>query len=150
VPCEVVPGISAAMAAAASVGAPLTHRGLAQAVTFITGHPARDGSLDLDWRGLARPNQTLAVYMGLSRAAEISAALIGAGRAPATPVVIVENASRPEERRALSTLGALPVAAQAFLGPVMLLIGEAAGLALPQDAQSFAKNAEPRHGEAGL
>ncbi|MEI6395971.1 MAG: SAM-dependent methyltransferase, partial [Verrucomicrobiota bacterium] len=105
------------------------------------GHPAKDGSLDLDWSALARPNQTVAVYMGLSSAAEISAQLIGAGRASATPVVIVENASRTEERRVLSTLGALPMAALAFAGPVMLLIGETAGLALPQDVRSFAGNA---------
>lgn len=149
VPCEVVPGISAAMAAAASVGAPLTHRGLAQAVTFVTGHPAKDGSLDLDWSALARPNQTVAIYMGLSSAAEISARLIGAGRAPVTPVVIVENASRTDERRALSTLGALPAAAQTFSGPVMLLIGEAAGLALPQTARSFADGPWSRQAEAG-
>eukprot|EP01037_Dinobryon_pediforme_P018163 gene18163-18409_t len=141
VPCHVVPGVSAAMAASASVGAPLTHRGLAQAVTFVTGHPARDGSLDLDWSALARANQTVAIYMGLSSAPEISARLIGAGREAGTPVVIVENASRAEERRALSTLGALPAAAQAFSGPVMLLIGETAGLALLQDVRSFAGNA---------
>jgi len=140
VPCDVVPGISAAMAASASVGAPLTHRGLAQAVTFVTGHPAKDGSLDLDWSALARANQTVAIYMGLSSAPEISARLIAAGRAAGTPVVIVENASRAEERRALSTLGALPVAAQSFSGPVMLLIGETAGLALLQDVRSFAGN----------
>ncbi len=149
VPCEVVPGISAAMAASAAVGAPLTHRGLAQAVTFVTGHPARNGSLDLDWSALARPNQTVAIYMGLSSASEISARLIGAGRAAATPVVIVENASRPEQRRALSTLGALPAAAQTFTGPVMLLIGETAGLALPQDVRSFAGNVDSRRVEVG-
>ena len=148
VPCEVVPGISAAMAASAAVGAPLTHRGLAQAVTFVTGHPARNGSLDLDWSALARPNQTVAIYMGLSSASEISARLIGAGRAAATPVVIVENASRPEQRRALSTLGALPAAAQTFTGPVML-IGETAGLALPQDVRSFAGNVDSRRVEVG-
>jgi len=149
VPCEVVPGISAAMAAAASVGAPLTHRGLAQAVTFITGHPAKDGSLDLDWRALARPNQTVAIYMGLSSAAQMSAALIGAGRAPATPVVIVENTSRAGERRALSTLGGLPVAAQAFSGPVILLIGETAGLALPQAVQDLVSVQDTGKLEAG-
>ena len=149
VPCEVVPGISAAMAASAAVGAPLTHRGLAQAVTFVTGHPARNGSLDLDWSALARPNQTVAIYMGLSSASEISARLIGAGRAAATPVVIVENASRPEQRRALSTLGALPAAAQTFTGPVRLLIGETAGLALPQDVRSFAGNVDSRRVEVG-
>ena len=107
-------------------------------MTFVTGHPAKDGTLDLDWTALARPNQTVAIYMGLSSAPEISARLIAAGRAAGTPVAIVENASRAEERRALSTVGALPAASQAFTGPVMLLIGETAGLALLQDVRSFA------------
>ena len=134
VTCEVVPGVSAALAAAASTGSPLTHRGLAQAVTFVTGHAAvgEDGSPgepDLDWLALANPNQTVVVYMGLSAAATIAARLTAAGRAPATPVLIVEHASRAEERRALCTLATLKDAAQAFTGPAVLVIGEVAALA---------------------
>ena len=133
VACEVVPGVSAALAAAASAGAPLTHRGLAQAVTFVTGHAALDdgepGEPDLDWAALAKANQTVVVYMGLSTAPAIAARLTAAGRAPATPVLIVENASRSDERRALCTLATLPLAAQAFTGPAVLVIGEVAALA---------------------
>ena len=133
VPCEVVPGISAALAAAAGAGAPLTHRGLAQAVTLVTGHaaPDEDGECepDLDWAALARPNQTVAVYMGLSAAPSIAARLLAAGRDAATPVLIVEAASQLGERRVLTTLAGLSGASQGFTGPAVLLIGETAALA---------------------
>ena len=68
VPCHVVPGVSAGLAAGASAGTPLTHRGLAQAVTFVTGHAATGQTPDLDWPALAKANQTVVVYMGLSTA----------------------------------------------------------------------------------
>ena len=134
VPCEVTPGITAAQAAAAAAGAPLTHRGLAQAVTLVTGHAAPgedDGTAepDLDWAALARPNQTAAVYMGLAAAPVIAARLLAAGRAPSTPALIVENASRPEERIVPTTLAGLAQAAAELAGPAVLLIGEAAALA---------------------
>ena len=136
VACEVVPGISAAMAAAAGAGAPLTHRGAAQAVTIVTGH-AQDGKVpDLDWSSLAKANHTLVVYMGLSTAGEIAAQLILAGRAAATPVLIVENASLPQERRVATILADLGAAAQSLTGPAVLLIGEAMALALSQDTEA--------------
>lgn len=129
VECHVVPGVTAALAAAAGAGAPLTHRGSAQAVTFVTGHSAQGGEPDLDWQALARPNQTVVVYMGLSAAAPIAARLIGAGRAGSTPVLIVENASRPDERRIATTLASLPEAASQLAGPALLMVGEAMALA---------------------
>ncbi len=133
--CEVVPGISAALAAAASAGAPLTHRGAAQAVTIVTGH-AQDGKVpDLDWTSLARANQTLVVYMGLSTAGQIAAQLILAGRSPTTPVLIVENASLPQERRIATHLADLGVAATLLKGAAVLLIGEAMALALSHSAE---------------
>ena len=81
VDCHVVPGVTAALAAGANAGAPLTHRGSAQAVTFVTGHAAKGAAPDLDWASLARPNQTVVIYMGLSTAAGIADSLIAAGRA---------------------------------------------------------------------
>jgi uroporphyrin-III C-methyltransferase len=134
VECEVVPGVSAALAAAAGAGAPLTHRGLAQAVTFVTGHAAPAdgegwGEPDLDWARLAQPNHTLVVYMGLSTAPVVAARLAAAGRAPSTPVLVVENASRPDERRAVATLAGLAEAGASFSGPTILIIGEVAALA---------------------
>lgn len=127
--CEVVPGISAALSASAGAGAPLTHRGLAQAVTFVTGHAQNGGEPDLDWTALAAVNHTVVVYMGLSTAPMIAARLIAAGRAASTPVAIVEHASQATERRAVTTLAELPTAVSGFDGPAILIIGEVAALA---------------------
>jgi uroporphyrin-III C-methyltransferase len=132
--CEVIPGVTAALAASAGAGAPLTHRGLAQAVTFVTGHAApRDGQEwgqpDLDWTMLARANHTVVVYMGLSTAPSIAARLIAAGRGAGTPVLVVEHASLPHERQVLTTLGSLGEAATGLSGPAILVIGEVAALA---------------------
>ncbi|THD78247.1 MAG: uroporphyrinogen-III C-methyltransferase [Phenylobacterium sp.] len=129
VACHVVPGVTAALAAGASAGAPLTHRGAAQSVTFVTGHAAKGGEPDLDWPALARPNQTVVIYMGLSMAAPIAARLMAAGRAGSTPALIVENASRADERRIVTTLGGLAEAAAALAGPALLIVGEAMALA---------------------
>lgn len=134
---EVVPGVTAALAAAAGAGVPLTHRGLAQAVTFVTGHAAvKDGENgqsigepDLDWAVLSRPNHTVVVYMGVTTAAMLADRLVAAGRGASTPVLIVENASRPDERRVLTRLAELPKAAAGLDGPALLVIGEVAALA---------------------
>ena len=129
VEAHVVPGVSAALAAAAGAGAPLTHRGLAQAVTFVTGHAASGAEPDLDWAALAKANHTVAIYMGLSTAPKIAERLIAAGRAGATPALIVENASLPSEQRRLTTLAGLGEAAAGLDGPALLIVGEVAGLA---------------------
>jgi uroporphyrin-III C-methyltransferase len=129
VEAHVVPGVTAALAAAAGAGVALTHRGLAQAAVFVTGHAARGGEPDLDWAALANPNQTVVVYMGLSTAPAIAARLIGAGRAASTPALIVENASLADERRLLTTLGGLGEASQGLDGPALLVIGEVAAMA---------------------
>lgn len=129
VEAHVVPGVTAALAAAAGAGAPLTHRGLAQAVTFVTGHAAVGGEPDLDWVSLARTNHTVAIYMGLSTASKIAERLVAAGRAASTPVVVVENASLPHERRILATLGGLGEAVRDLDGPALLVVGEVAALA---------------------
>jgi len=124
VEARVVPGVTAALA----VGLPLTHRGLAQAVTFVTGHAAAGAEPDLDWEALAKANQTVVIYMGLSTAPAIAARLIGAGRAGSTPVLVVENASQPDERRVSSTLSGLGEAVKALDGPALLVVGEVAAL----------------------
>jgi uroporphyrin-III C-methyltransferase len=127
--CDVIPGVTAALAAAASAGAPLTHRGAAQAVTFVTGHARSGEDPDLDWVALARPNQTVVIYMGLASAASIAGRLIGAGRSGSTPALVVENASLPGERRVPTTLGELAAAVAGLDGPALLMIGEAMALA---------------------
>jgi uroporphyrin-III C-methyltransferase len=126
---HVVPGVTAAFAAAAGAGAPLTHRGLAQAVTFVTGHAAKDAEPDLDWASLGRGNQTVVIYMGVSTAPTIAARLIEAGRAASTPVLVTENASLADERRIVTTLGDLPVAVEGLDGPAILIVGEVASMA---------------------
>ncbi len=136
VDCHVIPGVTAALAAGASAGAPLTHRGSAQAVTFVTGHAKEGGEPDLDWESLARANQTVVIYMGVSMAAPIAGRLIGAGRDGATPALVVENASRADERRILTTLAGLPEAAAALSGPALLIVGEAMALAQAGEAEA--------------
>jgi uroporphyrin-III C-methyltransferase/precorrin-2 dehydrogenase/sirohydrochlorin ferrochelatase len=128
---EVVPGISAALGVAAATQIPLTHRDAAQAVTFVTGHAALGKEPDLDWVALARPNQTVVVFMGVGTADVIAARLIAAGRDPATPVAIVENGTRENEVRAFAALGNVTEAIQAagIQGPALLVIGEVVALA---------------------
>jgi uroporphyrin-III C-methyltransferase len=131
---HVVPGVTAALAAAAGAGVPLTHRGLAQAVTFVTGHAAvgEDGEPrepGLDWLVLSRPNHTVVVYMGVTTAGLLAGRLVEAGRAASTPVLVVENASRADERRLLTTLQELQTAVAGLDGPALLVIGEVAALA---------------------
>jgi uroporphyrin-III C-methyltransferase len=138
VECRVVPGVTAALAAAAAAGAPLTHRDAAQAVTFVTGHAKASGAPDLDWEALARANQTVVIYMGLSNARAIADRLVHAGRAGSTPALIVENASLPSERRIVTTLDDLGEAAMALSGPALLIVGEAMAKAAAGESSAMA------------
>lgn len=123
----ICPGITAASAAAASLGASLTLRGTARALTFITAHARAGEPLDLDWARLADPDATLAIYMGKGAAGTVAAQLVAAGMAGATPVALVENASLPGERRLRTRLDLLGLAARTLLGdgPAVLLVGAA-------------------------
>ncbi|MCX5578515.1 siroheme synthase CysG [Kaistia terrae] len=123
---EVIPGITAASALASSLGASLTHRDHAHSVRFVTGH-GRDGEMpDLDWRGLADPETTLAVYMGGRTAPEFARRLLAQGRADATPVVLAQSVSRPEQSIRHATLGSLATELSSRSdGPVLVGIGEA-------------------------
>jgi uroporphyrin-III C-methyltransferase len=131
IPVEVVPGITSAAACACAAGVPLTHRGLARSVRFITGHAGDDAPLDLDWAGLAHPETTLVVYMGLATLPRLRAALIAHGLSPATPVLAVENGTTPRERRCATTLGqaVADLRARDFRPPTLLIIGAVAALA---------------------
>lgn len=128
---EVVPGISAALGVAASAQIPLTHRDVAQAVTFVTGHAKLGDEPDLDWQALARDNQTVVVYMGVGTAGTIAARLVAAGRAVSTPVAVIENGTRPDEIRAFGALGELNEIIQraGIQGPALLIIGEVVAVA---------------------
>ena len=149
VACYVVPGVTAALASAASAGAPLTHRGAAQAVTFVTGHAAAGETPDLDWASLAKANHTVVIYMGVSTAAGIAQRLMDAGRSGATPALIVENASRADERRVVTDLAGLADAAATISGPALLIVGEAMALAQAGTAQ-FVQSIEARGLERGV
>lgn len=136
VPVFVCPGVTAASAASASLGLSLTLRGLARKLTFVTAHARAGESLELDWRSLADPEATLAVYMGKASARMLSERLIAAGLAADTPVAMVENASLPDERTFRTRLDLLPLAADTALGdgPALLLIGQAVGHAAARPA----------------
>lgn len=129
VPVRICPGITAASAAAAGIGASLTLRGMARKLTFVTAHARAGEALSLDWQRLADPQATLAVYMGKAAAVEVAAQLIAAGLPGATPVAMVENASLPNESVLLTRLDLLGLTARAALGegPALILIGEAVG-----------------------
>ncbi|MCE3285679.1 MAG: siroheme synthase [Steroidobacteraceae bacterium] len=131
IPFEVVPGITAAIACGAYAGIPLTHREHAQSVRLVTAHCG--DSLDtLDWSALGRERQTIALYMGVAGLDRIRARLIEHGRSPQTPVAIVENGSRPEQRVVLATLGELETAGRAaqVKSPALVIVGEVAALAV--------------------
>ncbi len=130
VPCEVVPGITAAIGCGAAATIPLTHRGVAQGVTFVTGH-GKDGEPDLDWQALARLDHTLVVYMGLAKARAIEARLLEAGKPGDTPVALVENGTRPDQRLLVGRLDGLSDLAAALKGPALIVIGEVVRLADP-------------------
>jgi uroporphyrin-III C-methyltransferase/precorrin-2 dehydrogenase/sirohydrochlorin ferrochelatase len=137
---EVVPGISSALGIAAATQIPLTHRDMAQAVTFVTGHAALGREPDLDWQALARPNQTVVVFMGVGTADMIAARLIAAGRNVGTPVAVIEHGTRPNEVRAYGTLGDVAnlIQVRGISGPALLIIGEVAALALREETAGTA------------
>jgi uroporphyrin-III C-methyltransferase len=134
---HICPGITAASAAAASGGVSLTLRGLASGLTFVTAHSRAGAMLDLDWRALAAGDATLAIYMGRSAAGEVARALIAAGKAADTPVMVAVNVSLPTERLIRGHLSSLAFLVRTISDddPTLLLIGEAV-------AQHACKNAE--------
>ncbi len=103
IPFQVVPGVTAAAGATAYAGIPLTHRDYAQSAVFVTGHYKPD-SAPFDWSLLAKSQQTLAIYMGTMKAAEISAQLIAHGRDSDTPVAVISRGTRDDQQTITGTL----------------------------------------------
>ena len=131
VPVEVIPGVTAACAAAASLAVPLTHRHVARSLHFVTGHGA-DGAVPAhDWAALARAGGTIAAYMASRTLATVAERLIAAGLPATTPAVAVQNASRTNERHLFAPLTELPrlLAEQGFDGPTLVVIGTVVELA---------------------
>jgi uroporphyrin-III C-methyltransferase/precorrin-2 dehydrogenase/sirohydrochlorin ferrochelatase len=135
----VIPGITAASAAAAGMGRSLTRRGRNGELRVITGHDA-EGFSDPDWKAIAAPGTVTAVYMGKRAARRMQGRLLMHGAAPETPVSVVENASRPDGRTRVATLATLPAAVEGLSGPAVILLGlaprAAAHPALPSGAQA--------------
>ncbi len=129
IPFEVVPGVTAASGIAAYAGIPLTHRDHAQAVIFATGY-LKDGSVALDWPMLARPRQTIVIYMGISRLAEICDQLMAHGLPATTPAAVVRHGTTRDQRVLTRPLDALASAATeaAVKPPALLIVGEVVGL----------------------
>jgi uroporphyrin-III C-methyltransferase len=122
---EIVPGVTAGLAAAATLKSSLTHRDHAHGVAFITAHGAEGA--EIPWQALAQSALTLVVYMGVARAASLQASLLAGGLNSNTPVIAVENASRDDARSLCSTVASMveDFAQQSLKSPAVLVIGEA-------------------------
>lgn len=131
IPFEVVPGITSASGGCAYAGIPLTHRGYASGVRYITGHGRDNRDVDHDWAALADPDTTLVVYMGLTNLDHIARRLMAAGLPPDMPAAAVENATTPRQRRLIGTVASLPgqVAEAGFAPPAIVVIGKVVALA---------------------
>jgi uroporphyrin-III C-methyltransferase len=141
---EIVPGVTAGLAAAATLKTSLTHRDHAHGVAFITAHGAEGA--EIPWQALAQSALTLVVYMGVARAASLQASLLAGGLNANTPVIAVENASRADTRSVCSTLAWMvdDFAAQQLKSPAVLVIGEAMrarAVALASESTAQQKNA---------
>ncbi len=123
VPFEVVPGITAACGVSCYAGIPLTHRDHAQSCLFVTGH-LKDGSCDLDWPALARPRQTVVIYMGLSALDEICAQLKAHGVAADMPAAAVQQGTTAQHRVVTGTLDTLPQRVAGLKSPSLIIVGE--------------------------
>lgn len=139
---QIVPGITAAAGCAAAAGIPLTHRGMATSVALVTAHG--QNSVDrLDWPSLGRDRQTLAFYMAVTNFVDVSTNLVANGKAASTPIAIVENGTRPEQRIVRGKLGQLAMLAEAnaIKAPAILFVGEVASIGeTTAAAQRAAKN----------
>ncbi|MCB1898667.1 uroporphyrinogen-III C-methyltransferase [Cognatazoarcus halotolerans] len=126
---EVVPGITAACGISAYAGIPLTHRDHAQSVVFATGH-FKDGGTQLDWAALARPRQTIVIYMGVGALPGICGELINHGLSPDTPAALIQNGTTRAQHTLEATLADLPEAAKTagITPPALLIVGEVVSL----------------------
>lgn len=132
---SVIPGITAALGCAASAGIPLTHRELSHGISLVSGQ-LKNGAGNFGWVDRAARGETIVVYMGLSQAANIRERLVAAGVAPALPVALIENGTRPDQQVSVGSLHTLPaLAAQHGSGPVLLIIGKVAAYAQPAVAR---------------
>lgn len=130
IPFEVVPGVTSAIAAPAFAGIPVTHRDYCASLHIITGHRRQNGALELDYDALARLKGTLIFLMAVATVGEIAAGLCGAGMEKDTPCALIENGTRPEQRKLLSTLKAVAEDAlrEKIQSPAVFVVGDVCGL----------------------
>ena len=126
---QVIPGVTAAVGCASYAGIPLTHRDHAQGCVFVTGHE-KDGKLNLNWKSLIQPRQTVVVYMGLSSMGAITAGFLANGADPATPAAVIENGTRAGQRVITGTLESLTekTASAGIKSPALIIIGSVVSL----------------------
>jgi uroporphyrin-III C-methyltransferase/precorrin-2 dehydrogenase/sirohydrochlorin ferrochelatase len=125
VPFQIVPGITAASGCSSYAGIPLTHRDYAQSCVFVTGH-LKDGSVDLNWKALAHPKQTVVFYMGLHGAPTLCKELVAHGLPESTPVALVEQGTTPQQRVFTATLETLldVIANEDIKPPTLIIVGD--------------------------
>ena len=140
---EYAPGITAAQGASCSTGVPLTHRGLATSVQYVTGHRQADKVLDLDWKRLADPETTLVVYMGVANIGQIAMGLMTAKLPGSTPVLAVGKATTPDERRLVTRLDRLAadVREAELKAPTLFIIGKVVSLYAEQPVAELLEQA---------
>ena len=124
IPFEIVPGVTSAIAVPAYAGIPVTQRGMASSVTFVTGHCAGCEPLNLNWNALAQGNDTLVFLMGIHHLPQIVESLIDAGRASDTPVALIEQGTLPEQKIVVGTLANIIDRASHIQPPTIIVIGQ--------------------------
>ena len=125
IPFQVVPGITAAAGCAAYAGIPLTHRDYSQSVVFVTGH-LRDGTMNLNWRALAQPRQTIVIYMGLVGIETLCRELVAHGLPAATPAALIQQGTMPHQRVLVGDLETLPAIVRdgKVAAPTLIIVGD--------------------------
>ena len=138
------PGITAAQGASCSTGVPLTHRGIATSVQYVTGHRQADKVLDLDWKSLADPETTLVVYMGVANIGQIAVGLMTEGLPASTPVMAISKATSAEEERMTSTLGQIAQDAREaeLKPPTLFIIGQVVALYTDRHDENIVEQAK--------
>jgi len=137
IPVEVVPGVTAGIAAPAYAGIPVTHRRAGSSVTFVTGHEEIDKRRPgVDWQGLARCSDGLVIYMGIHNLSRICSELIAGGMAPETPAAVIQQGTVRGQRQLVAPLAELAerAKAEAFASPSIVVIGEVVAQRVPECA----------------